>query len=166
MRLLELPASALEEPGRKSTRSIAGGLLVQDQDDISIEPNSWEIATNNHPTDQEMEDMTFAWQLVRHVRSNAIVVAKQGQSLGIGAGQMNRIGAAKIALEAAGSRVKGSVLASDGFFPFDDTVKLSSEYGVRAIIQPGGSIKDNDSIKACNELGISMVLTGKRHFLH
>jgi phosphoribosylaminoimidazolecarboxamide formyltransferase/IMP cyclohydrolase len=100
------------------------------------------------------------------VRSNAIAVAAAGQSLGIGAGQMNRVGSAQIALAAAGERARGAVLASDGFFPFDDTVKLAASHGITAVIQPGGSVRDGDSIQACNELGLAMVTTGRRHFLH
>jgi phosphoribosylaminoimidazolecarboxamide formyltransferase/IMP cyclohydrolase len=104
--------------------------------------------------------------VVRHVRSNAIAVAAAGQSLGIGAGQMNRVGSAQIALAAAGERARGAVLASDGFFPFDDTVRLAASYGISAVIQPGGSVRDGDSIQVCNELGLAMVTTGRRHFLH
>jgi phosphoribosylaminoimidazolecarboxamide formyltransferase/IMP cyclohydrolase len=104
--------------------------------------------------------------VVRHVRSNAIVVAKAGQSLGVGAGQMNRVGSAGIALDAAGEQARGAVLASDGFFPFDDTVKLAAERGIRAVIQPGGSKRDSDSIAACDAAGLVMVTTGRRHFLH
>ena len=111
------------------------------------------------------QDLTFAWKVCRHVRSNAIVVARHGQTLGIGAGQMNRVGSSRIALEAKDD-VSGAALASDGFFPFDDTVKKAASFGIRAIIQPGGSIKDKDSIAACNELGLTMILTGTRHFLH
>jgi phosphoribosylaminoimidazolecarboxamide formyltransferase/IMP cyclohydrolase len=103
---------------------------------------------------------------VRHVRSNAITVVKGGQSLGIGAGQMNRVGSARIALETAAAQAKGAVLASDGFFPFDDTVRLAAQYGITAVIQPGGSVRDADSIAACDELGLAMVVTGRRHFLH
>ena len=115
---------------------------------------------------EELEDLRFAWRLVRHVRSNAIVVAAAGQSLGIGAGQMNRVGSAQIALAAAGERARGAVLASDGFFPFDDTVKLAAAHGITAVIQPGGSVRDSDSIQACDALGLAMVTTGRRHFLH
>ena len=111
-------------------------------------------------------DLEFAWRLVRHVRSNAIVVARDGQSLGIGAGQMNRVGSARLALEAAGDKAAGSVLASDGFFPFDDTVRLAAEHGIAAVIHPGGSLRDAESIQACDELGMTMLLTGRRHFLH
>ncbi len=166
LRLLELSQSAIKQAGRDYIRSILGGVLVQEQDDHPIEKHNWQLATKRPPSNQENEDLEFAWKVVKHVRSNAIVVASLGQSLGIGAGQMNRIGSAKLALEAAGKNSKGAVLASDGFFPFDDTVRLASEFGIQAIIQPGGSIRDKDSIKLCEELGISMVLTKRRHFLH
>ena len=147
-------------------RSILGGLLVQDLDDQPIDPSNWKVATQRVPSQQERADLQFAWQLVRHVRSNAIVVARDGQSLGVGAGQMNRVGSARLALEAAGDQVKGAVLASDGFFPFDDTVRLAASYGISSVIHPGGSMRDADSIKACDELGLAMMLTGRRHFLH
>ena len=147
-------------------RSILGGLLIQDLDEPNIDQKEWKNVTELIPTDEEINDLSFAWKIVKHIRSNAIAVASNQQSLGIGAGQMNRVGSAKLALEAAGTKSKGAVLASDGFFPFDDTVKMASDYGISSIIQPGGSIRDEDSIKACNELGIKMILTGKRHFLH
>ena len=139
---------------------------MQERDQIGDAPDDWEVATERHPDSEEMQDLRFAWRVVRHVRSNAIVVAKAGQSLGVGAGQMNRVGSAEIALAAAGENVKGAVLASDGFFPFDDTVKLAASRGIRAVIQPGGSKRDADSIAACNAAGVAMVLTGRRHFLH
>jgi phosphoribosylaminoimidazolecarboxamide formyltransferase / IMP cyclohydrolase len=122
--------------------------------------------TGRAPTAAELEDLRFAWRLVRHVRSNAIVVARDGASLGIGAGQMNRVGSARLALEAAAEAAPGAVLASDGFFPFDDTVRLAARQGITAVIQPGGSLRDDDSIRACDELGLAMVTTGRRHFLH
>ncbi|CAI8170687.1 MAG: Bifunctional purine biosynthesis protein PurH [Prochlorococcus marinus str. MIT 9215] len=166
LRLLELSTAVIDAAGRDHSRSILGGLLVQDQDDQSVDPASWTVASERAPSAQEREDLQFAWRLVRHVRSNAIVVASSGQSLGIGAGQMNRVGSARLAFEAAGEKAKGAVLASDGFFPFDDTVRLAASHGISAVIQPGGSIRDKDSIAACNELGLAMVLTGRRHFLH
>jgi len=166
LRLLQLPASAIDAAGHDHVRSILGGLLVQDLDDQPIDPSTWTVATQRPPSEQERADLQFAWQLVRHVRSNAIVVARNGQSLGVGAGQMNRVGSARLALEAAGDQVKGAVLASDGFFPFDDTVRLAASYGISAVIHPGGSMRDADSIKACDELGLAMMLTGRRHFLH
>ncbi len=166
LRLLELAPQAIELAGPDHVRSILGGLLVQDLDDQAITPADWTVASQRPPTPQEKQDLEFAWRLVRHVRSNAIVVAKDGQSLGVGAGQMNRVGSARIALEAAGEKAQGAVLASDGFFPFDDTVRLAASHGVTAVIHPGGSMRDADSIKACDELGLAMQLTGRRHFLH
>ncbi len=166
LRLLELKAESVEKADKNHIRSILGGLLIQDLDEPSIDRIEWKNVTELIPTDEEINDLSFAWKIVKHIRSNAIAVASNQQSLGIGAGQMNRVGAAKLALEAAGTKSKGAVLASDGFFPFDDTVKMASDYGISSIIQPGGSIRDLDSIKACNELGIKMILTGKRHFLH
>lgn len=166
LRLLELSPQAIDAAGPDHVRSILGGLLVQDLDDQVITPAEWTVASQRPPSAQEKDDLEFAWRLVRHVRSNAIVVARNGQSLGVGAGQMNRVGSARLALEAAGDQVKGAVLASDGFFPFDDTVRLAASYGISAVIHPGGSMRDGDSIKACDELGLAMLLTGRRHFLH
>ena len=166
LRLLELAPQAIDLAGPDHVRSILGGLLVQDLDDQAITPADWTVASQRPPTPQEKQDLEFAWRLVRHVRSNAIVVAKDGQSLGVGAGQMNRVGSARIALEAAGEKAQGAVLASDGFFPFDDTVRLAASHGITAVIHPGGSMRDADSIKACDELGLAIQLTGRRHFLH
>ena len=166
LRLIELNKACVDNAKNDYIRSILGGVLIQDQDDQPVNKSTWEFVTNRIPNSQEQEDLLFAWKLVRHVRSNAIAIAGSGQSLGIGAGQMNRVGSAKLALEAAGEKAEGAILASDGFFPFDDTVRLAASFGIKAIIQPGGSIKDKDSINACNELDIAMVLTGKRHFLH
>ena len=166
LRLLELAPQAIDLAGPDHVRSILGGLLVQDLDDQAITPADWPVDSQRPPTPQEKQDLEFAWRLVRHVRSNAIVVAKDGQSLGVGAGQMNRVGSARIALEAAGEKAQGAVLASDGFFPFDDTVRLAASHGSTAVIHPGGSMRDADAIKACDELGLAMQLTGRRHFLH
>jgi phosphoribosylaminoimidazolecarboxamide formyltransferase/IMP cyclohydrolase len=141
-------------------------LLVQQADDEPITPEAWQVVSQRRPTEQEWLDLRFAWQVVRHVRSNAIVVARHGQTLGIGGGQTNRVGAARIALAAAGSQAQEAVLASDGFFPFDDTVRLAADHGISAVIQPGGSLRDGDSIAACDALGLAMVTTGRRHFLH
>ena len=166
LRLLELDVNGIKvQP--YNVRSILGGVLVQDKDNepVTTFTSDWKFVTEREPTMQEVIDLTFAWKVVRHVRSNAIVVARQGVTLGVGAGQMNRVGSAKIALTAKDD-IKGAVLASDGFFPFGDTVRLANDYGIKAVIQPGGSIKDQESIDACNELGMTMVFTGKRHFLH
>ncbi len=166
LRLLELKAESIKKADKNHIRSVLGGLLIQDLDEPNPDQKEWKTVTKLIPTEKEMNDLSFAWKIVKHIRSNAIAVASDKQSLGIGAGQMNRIGSARIALEAAGTKSKGAVLASDGFFPFDDTVRMAADYGISSIIQPGGSIRDKDSINACDELGIKMVVTGKRHFLH
>jgi phosphoribosylaminoimidazolecarboxamide formyltransferase / IMP cyclohydrolase len=166
LRLLELAPAAIAAAARQQLRSVLGGVLAQDLDDQAIDPASWQVVSQRQPTEAEWADLRFAWRVVRHVRSNAIAVAAAGQSLGIGAGQMNRVGSAQIALAAAGERARGAVLASDGFFPFDDSVRLAASHGISAVIQPGGSVRDGDSIQVCNELGLAMVTTGRRHFLH
>jgi phosphoribosylaminoimidazolecarboxamide formyltransferase/IMP cyclohydrolase len=141
-------------------------VLVQQLDDLPVDEAGWHVVSRRLPTEAEFDDLRFAWRLVRHVRSNAIAIARGQRSLGIGAGQMNRVGSARLALEAAGETARGAVLASDGFFPFDDSVRLAAEHGIVAVIQPGGSVRDGDSIAACDELGLAMVTTGRRHFLH
>lgn len=166
LRLLELSPEAIAAASRQQLRTVLGGVLVQQFDDAPVEESAWQVVSERQPSPEELNDLIFAWKLVRHVRSNAITVAKGGQSLGIGAGQMNRVGSARLALEAAAEQARGAVLASDGFFPFDDSVRLAARHGITAVIQPGGSVRDADSIAACNELGLAMVVTGRRHFLH
>ncbi len=146
--------------------SVRGGLLVQDEDQFGLEDATVSVPTKREPTEQEWADLKLAWKVVKHVKSNAIVLAKEGQTVGVGAGQMNRVGAAKIAIEQAGEKAAGSALGSDAFFPMNDTVEAAAKAGVTAIIQPGGSIKDEDSIKKADEYGITMVFTGMRHFKH
>ncbi|WP_012749009.1 bifunctional phosphoribosylaminoimidazolecarboxamide formyltransferase/IMP cyclohydrolase [Geobacillus sp. E263] len=146
--------------------SVQGGLLVQETDTHTLDDAEIKVVTKREPTEQEWEALRFAWKVVKHVKSNAIVLAKDGMTIGIGAGQMNRVGAAKIAIEQAGEKAKGAVLASDAFFPMDDTVEAAAKAGITAIIQPGGSIRDADSIKKADEYGIAMVFTGIRHFKH
>jgi phosphoribosylaminoimidazolecarboxamide formyltransferase / IMP cyclohydrolase len=164
LRILLLPDLAT---GQKETiKAIAGGFLVQASDDKIENPQDWQIVTEKQPTAEQIAEMLFAQKLVKHVKSNAILISRDRTTVGIGAGQMNRVGAVKIALEQAGDQAKGGVLASDGFFPFDDSVRTAAAAGIIAIIQPGGSIRDQDSITAANELGIVMVLSGTRHFLH
>ena len=124
------------------------------------------VVTDREPTEAEWEALKLGWSVVKHVKSNAIVVTDDQMTLGVGAGQMNRVGAAKIAFEQAGEKAKGAALASDAFFPMGDTVEAAAEAGITAIIQPGGSIKDQDSIDAANKAGIAMVFTGVRHFKH
>lgn len=166
LRLLVLPDFAVGPA--QTVRTLAGGFLVQEADlaQGSDRRPSWRVVTERQPTPEEWADLEFAWTVCKHVKSNAIVVARQGQTLGIGAGQMNRVGAVEIALRQAGSQAAGAVLASDGFFPFADSVEAAARAGIRAIIQPGGSLRDADSIAAANAAGIAMVCTGIRHFLH
>ena len=164
LRLLELDIDNMKV-NPYNVRSILGGVVVQEKDNNPIDIEEWNVCTERQPTQKEFVDLIFAWKVVRHVRSNAILVARDGRTLGVGAGQMNRVGSANIALQSADPGA-GSVLASDGFFPFGDTVRLANDFGIKAVIQPGGSIKDQDSIDVCNELGMTMLLTGKRHFLH
>lgn len=133
---------------------------------IDVDGMAWEVVTDRKPTDKEIEDMKLAWRIVKHTKSNGIAIAKDGQSLGIGPGQTNRIWPTQMAIERSGERVKGAALGSDAFFPFDDCAKAAAEAGITAIIQPGGAGNDQDSINVCNENGITMVFTGMRHFRH
>ncbi len=164
LRVLILPD--LTDGAKNNVKQIAGGFLVQAADAIVADPKTWQFVTEKQPTPEELAELLFAWKICKHVKSNAIVVSNDRTTLGVGAGQMNRVGSAKIALEQAGEKAQGAILASDGFFPFDDSVKTAAAAGIKAIVQPGGSMRDADSIKAANELGIVMVLTGIRHFLH
>ncbi|WP_330203180.1 bifunctional phosphoribosylaminoimidazolecarboxamide formyltransferase/IMP cyclohydrolase [Cyanobacterium sp. Dongsha4] len=158
--------SDLNSGSQDNIKAIAGGFLIQ-ENDLSIElPDSWQVVTEKQPTQEDLKELLFAWKVVKHVKSNAIAITKNCTTLGIGAGQMNRVGSVKIALEQAQNEAQGAYLASDAFFPFDDSVRTCGEAGIKAIIQPGGSIRDEDSIKAANELGLVMVFTGVRHFLH
>ncbi|MGI8314606.1 bifunctional phosphoribosylaminoimidazolecarboxamide formyltransferase/IMP cyclohydrolase [Halobacillus mangrovi] len=165
LRLLTVDMKKPKAQTHKLT-SVGGGLLVQDTDEGSLDDVELEIATDREPTEQELHDLKLGWKVVKHVKSNAIVVAKGDRTVGVGAGQMNRVGAAKIALEQAGDKAEGSIMASDAFFPMPDTVEAAAEAGVKAIIQPGGSKRDQDSIDACNKHGVAMVFTRMRHFKH
>ena len=147
-------------------KKVSGGLLVQEEDSIVEDESTYEVVTKVEPTKEQWEALRFAWKLVKHVKSNAIVVTSSHQTLGVGAGQMNRVGSAHIALTQAGEAAKGAVLSSDAFFPFGDTVETAAAHGISAIIQPGGSIRDEESIKAADEAGIAMVFTHIRHFKH
>ena len=164
VRILLLPDLSTGE--KQTVKVIAGGFLAQAADDVVETPEEWRVVTEKQPTAAQLAELLFAWKVSKHVKSNAIVVTKNKTTLGVGAGQMNRVGSAKIALEQAGEAAKGGYLASDGFFPFDDSVRTAAQFGIEAIVQPGGSLKDQDSINAANELGLIMVLTGIRHFLH
>lgn len=149
-----------------NTVSVEGGLLMQQPDSYGFEEADIKVATDREPTEAEWNAMKLGWAVVKHVKSNAIVVTDEHMTIGVGAGQMNRVGAANIALTQAGERAKGAALASDAFFPMDDTVEAAAKAGITAIIQPGGSVKDADSIKKANDYGIAMVFTGVRHFKH
>lgn len=156
----------LASGSQETVKAIAGGFLVQAADDIIADTSQWQVVTKRQPTADELAELLFAWKVCKHVKSNAIVVTRDRTTLGVGAGQMNRVGSVKIALEQAGDKAQGATLASDGFFPFDDSTRTAAAAGITAIVQPGGSLRDQDSIKAADELGLVMVLTGVRHFLH
>ncbi len=147
-------------------KDIAGGFLVQAADTLVANPDDWQVVTDLKPTPAELQEMLFAWKICKHVKSNAIVITKDRTTLGVGAGQMNRVGSAKIAIEQAANKIQGAVLASDGFFPFDDSVRSAAAAGIKLLVQPGGSMRDGESIAAANELGVVMVMTGVRHFMH
>jgi len=165
LRLLELDfKEAASNP--YTLLKVGGGLLVQEQDVKAISQNDLKVVTKRQPTTEEIAQLLFAWKVVKHVKSNAIVLVKDDQTVGVGAGQMNRVGAAKIAVEQAADKSRGSVLASDAFFPMPDTVEAAAKAGITAIIQPGGSIKDEESINEADKYGITMVFTGVRHFKH
>ena len=167
LRLLEVPMEKSDAKQRQLV-SVTGGLLVQDLD-LETRPVTADMCvTEKRPTERQLADLDFGWRIVKHVKSNAIVVVKDGRTLGVGAGQMNRIGSAELALKQAHAQgvTEGLVLASDGFFPFDDCVSLAAASGVEAIVQPGGSVRDEDSIRKANESGIPMLFTGMRHFKH
>ncbi len=174
LRLLEVNMAADNETHMQYV-SVNGGLLAQQQDTTTVTLTRDMCVTESKPTDEQMTDMQFAWRIVKHVKSNAIVVVKNGRTYGVGAGQMNRVGSAGIALRQAEEalraegkdiRKEGLVMSSDGFFPFGDSVESAAEYGIAAIVQPGGSVRDEESITAASKHGIPMLFTGMRHFKH
>lgn len=156
--------SAKNNNHEQQIKSVRGGILVQDFNDKLAD--EYESVTEKKVDETQQKDIEFGLKVVKHVKSNAIVVVKDGQTLGIGAGQMNRVGSCKIALEQAGEKARGAVLASDAFFPMRDSVDFAADYGIAAIVQPGGSIRDQESIDACNEKGVAMVFSKIRHFKH
>ena len=166
IRILQLEDILYVNKNDVDMKKVSGGLLIQDSDWADYEESDIKYATNRKPTAKEMDDLTFAWKVVKHVKSNGIVIAKDGMTLGIGPGQTNRIWPTKMSIERAGEAAKGAVLASDAFFPFEDCAQAAAEAGITAIIQPGGSMKDQDSIDRCNKEGIAMIFTGMRHFKH
>lgn len=166
VRVLELPGFRWDRTGDTDLKKIPGGLLVQDVDLKGLDASSIKIVTSKKPSDELMASLLFAWKIVKHVKSNAIVFARGTRTVGIGAGQMSRVDSVVIASSKAGERTRGAVLASDAFFPKPDSIEEAYKAGISAIIQPGGSIKDQDVIAACDKFSIPMVFTGMRHFRH
>ncbi len=167
LRLLRLPAVASPiHAGEQMVKQVYGGILIQDQDTQVLADDGWKVVTEAVPSDADQADLVFAMKVVKHVKSNAIVLVKNLQTVGIGPGQPNRITSAGIAIKNAGAKAQGAILGSDAFFPFADTVDAAAEAGIAAIIQPGGSMRDQESIDACNKAKIPMVFTGMRHFRH
>lgn len=165
LRVLQLKEVKPEPPAR-TYRKVSGGVLIQDLDTARVTEADLKVVTKRKPTAEEMKDLLFAWHVVKHVKSNAIVLAKNGATVGIGAGQMSRVDAVELSIKKALDREEGSVMASDAFFPFPDSVETTAKHKITAIIQPGGSINDEKVIAAADEAGIAMVFTGKRAFLH
>jgi phosphoribosylaminoimidazolecarboxamide formyltransferase/IMP cyclohydrolase len=153
-------------PAPLACRPMEGGMLVQEADVLSDPESEWKVVTRSAPRDDQMDDLHFGWAVVRHVKSNAIVLAKGTSLVGCGAGQMSRVDSVDIAIQKAGPRANGSILASDAFFPFPDSIHKAAAAGIAAIIQPGGSMRDEEVIAAANERGITMIFTGRRHFKH
>src|SRR3954470_3163928 len=174
IRILEATEQRRDESGDRDMKKVRGGLLVQEPDRIDSEREKMELATESSPTGTQWDDLWFAWKVCKHVRSNAIVIAKDGATIGVGAGQMSRVDSVRIAIDKAreargdeaGGTLAGSVVASDAFFPFPDGPQLAIEAGSTAFVQPGGSVRDSEVIAACDKAGAAMVLTGRRHFRH
>lgn len=174
LRLLKVDMSKSDKPQMQYV-SMNGGMLVQEQDLTTKTVTPDMCVTETKPQDSQLADLQFAWRIVKHVKSNAIVVVKNGMTLGVGAGQMNRVGSAEIALKQAQATLAAEgkdivneelVMGSDGFFPFGDSVEAAARYGIKAIVQPGGSVRDQESVDAANANGIAMMFTGMRHFKH
>lgn len=166
LRLLTLDFAKKDQAVLDEKTSVLGGLLIQNQDTIEEISENWQVVTKRKLTEEELAALDFAWKAVKHVKSNAIVLSNNHQTLGIGAGQMNRVGSVQIAIEQAGEKVNEAVLASDAFFPMSDSVEYAAKHGIKAIVQPGGSIKDQESIDMADKYDIAMVFTDVRHFRH
>jgi phosphoribosylaminoimidazolecarboxamide formyltransferase/IMP cyclohydrolase len=166
LRLLELPPGGLEPERELQLKRILGGMLVQQPDNGELNDRELRTVTKRMPTPEESDTMRFAWKVAKHVKSNAIVFAKDGATVGVGAGQMSRVDSVKIAVMKAQVPLTGSVVASDAFFPFPDGVEEAAKAGATAVVQPGGSLRDPDVIAAADRLSLAMVFTGMRHFLH
>ena len=147
-------------------KRVGGGMLVQGSDSAIASRNDMKVVTRKAPGDEQWADLLFSWRVAKFVKSNAIVFCRGGMTLGVGAGQMSRVDSVEIAIRKAGNRVRGAALASDAFFPFEDSIQTAHEAGVAALIQPGGSKRDPEVINVCNQFGMPMLFTGKRHFRH
>lgn len=167
LRVLALPFEAQDQSElEKEYTGVVGGILVQEQDTVREEPSAWQVVTDRQPSEQEKIALAFAWKACKYVKSNGIIVTNDKMTLGVGPGQTNRVGAVRIAIEQAEGRLDGAVLASDAFFPFADNVEEIAKSGIKAIIQPGGSVRDQESIDMANKYGLTMIFTGIRHFRH
>lgn len=167
LRILELPFDAQDQSEVEAEYTgVVGGLLVQNQDVVEEKTADWQVVTDRQPSEQEVTALEFAWKAIKYVKSNGILIANDHMTLGVGPGQTNRVASARIAIDQAKERLDGAVLASDAFFPFADNIEEIAAAGIKAIIQPGGSVRDQDSIDAANKHGIAMVFTGVRHFRH
>jgi phosphoribosylaminoimidazolecarboxamide formyltransferase/IMP cyclohydrolase len=166
LRLLELLAPGWDVQPETEIRTVTGGLLLQERDSAMDDPQTWSVATATSPSKEQLDDLAFAWHTCRFVKSNGIVLVRDQALVGVGPGQPNRVDSVRIAIERAGARAAGSVLASDAFFPFADGAQAAIDAGIAAIVQPGGSIRDAEVVAACNDAGIPMLFTGVRHFYH
>ena len=167
LRILRVPAPPPGKPSEAlQVRRVSGGLLLQTADALDEEPSAWQVVTQRAPSETELADLAFAWRAAKHIKSNTIVLAKGQALVGMGAGQPNRVNSVHLAVRAAGERAAGTALASDAFFPFADGLEMAAEAGVTAVVQPGGSIRDDEVIAAADKAGLAMVFTGVRHFLH
>jgi phosphoribosylaminoimidazolecarboxamide formyltransferase/IMP cyclohydrolase len=166
VRLLEVSGSLQPDPAELSMHNIVGGILIQERDLTGADDSAWKVVSSRQPTAAEMANLKFAWLACKHVKSNAIVLAKDGGTVGIGGGQVDRVNASRVAVAKAADRAKGAVAASDAFFPFPDGPEIILNGGVTAIIHPGGSVRDQETIDLCNQRGAALVLTGQRHFRH
>ena len=156
----------MKNPHEPALRQVTGGMLVQDRDSDIEDRSEMQVVSSRRPTEAEWQAMIFAWKVCKHVRSNAIVLAREDATVGIGAGQMSRVDSVRLALEKAQSDVAGSVLASDAYFPFADGPQLALDAGITAVIQPGGSVRDPEVVEAIDAAGVAMVFTSRRHFRH
>ncbi len=166
IRVLEVDAWGQDQSRDMDLKKVVGGLIYQDRDLGKVDIRELEVVTKRKPTEEEFQALSFAWKVAKHVKSNAIILTRSDRTVGVGAGQMNRVDSTRLAISKALSETKGCALASDAFFPFRDGIDEAAKSGATAIIQPGGSVKDDEVIAAANEYGMAMVFTGMRHFRH